>query len=318
MPATHDSGTRMAPVFATLIICFAFIVFVTVYDDLRTDQTWQRTAVVVLTVAVAVILFSVVPSRAVVKGAVALSGAAAFFYVILPMIMKQIFPLSVTITGNIYRQTTGTQGEPLLPVEGVIVYVRDISRESQPTDRTGRFVIDNIQYRPKELMVSYGGAEYAIDPKKYPDGKYAVIPREKTTSRSELRSIPREEWTEISADTCPSASLKTYSQVKQFRLETVVPAESAGSELYLQVAIRKLKEPDQEPEIYDAHKFQPGPGAGAEVLVGSERLKLRQWRVPASDGNVRVVLGVCVGTKSHERPPTAADLNASYWFVKEG
>jgi hypothetical protein len=87
-------------------VCLVFVVFVLVYDDLRYLHFAQVMSSVVMTLAIAVVLFSMVPARAPVAAAVGLGGAALFYWKLLPVIMVAAFPPPATqvIHGGIHER----------------------------------------------------------------------------------------------------------------------------------------------------------------------------------------------------------------------
>src|SRR5688572_21212889 len=97
MPPRRRS-VPLSAVFATILILFGFLIFLLVYDDLRRQLWVQGMAGVVMTLIVAVILFSIVDStinvsRAPIVGVLITGGGAAIFYLLLlPQIKHFFFP----------------------------------------------------------------------------------------------------------------------------------------------------------------------------------------------------------------------------------
>jgi len=150
----------------TAAVCLAFVVFVLVYDDLRYLRFAQVMSSAVMTLALAVILFSIVPASAPVAAAVGLGGAALFYWKVLPVIMMAAFPQPATqaIHGGIYY--LGDSDLVLRPVSGVIVKVPGSSLQSSPTNESGEFLIENVPDGVHDLEAEFKSAVYPLDLRK--------------------------------------------------------------------------------------------------------------------------------------------------------
>jgi len=293
---------------ATVVVCFAFMVFVLTYDDLKQDDFTQRLTGIVLTIAVAVILFSVVPSSAqLTKTGIALGGAAAFWILALPRVSEFLFPWH-TITGYIYYRSSHKPQEGLRPVEGVVVQVRNTGQKSQPTDEHGRFVIDSVPRAVGDLTVSYNGLDYAIMPKEHPDRRYPVIPRNHEETSNPV-TIGTQDWSEDGGDQCLPESQRRYVRLKRCLLQKTIPKLTGYETLHVQILLGG----DGTFEIADAHRLEPANGVGVQEKDESHA---RQWEFPITGDDLRVRLLVCLGTKQTGRTPTDECPVAHYWFSR--
>jgi hypothetical protein len=82
MPDDNQIKPRIA--LGAIIFCIAYLAFIFVYDDLRKEAFVQGVTGLLIALAIAVILFSAVPSSSVIKTVVGLTGAAAFYVILLP------------------------------------------------------------------------------------------------------------------------------------------------------------------------------------------------------------------------------------------
>jgi hypothetical protein len=129
----------LAAVFVTILILIGLLVFLLVYGDLR-HQLWvQGMAGVVISLFLAVILFSIVDSAAHVKnaalwgGIAGMSGAALFYMLVLPRIKPLLFPTH-GISGNVFYKDAPK--EPLTAVPGVVAVVPTTEQSSPPSDNS--------------------------------------------------------------------------------------------------------------------------------------------------------------------------------------
>jgi len=165
--------------FAVFAVSVAVSVFILVFQDLRNNPLAQVFAGVMMALAVSVILFSVVPSKAPVRAAIGLGGAALFYFLLWPEIEKAIHPppSTTTVRGSLYYVTAGND-IGLRPVQGAEVRVANTSLKSQQkTGETGDFTIMDAPSDIKELEAFYGGQVYVIQLSKFPaTNRYPVIP----------------------------------------------------------------------------------------------------------------------------------------------
>src|SRR5450432_2723165 len=96
-----NSNTKPAVAVRAAVFLLLFFAIVFLYDDLKTLPFVQGMSGLVFTLGAAVILFSAVPGKALIKGPIVIGGAAAFFLVALPRIEPFVFP-TYTISGTIY------------------------------------------------------------------------------------------------------------------------------------------------------------------------------------------------------------------------
>jgi hypothetical protein len=170
---------NFAVVLATALLCTAMIAFILVYADLRNNQLAEVMAGVFSALLVSVILFSVVPSTAIVRAVVGFGGAALFFFEVWPLIEKAIHPppFTMTLRGSI-DYIGSNNGAGHRPVQGAVVEIANTSLKSQqPTGETGEFIIFDVPSNVTALEVVYKGQVYSVDLSKF-KGKtrYDIIP----------------------------------------------------------------------------------------------------------------------------------------------
>jgi hypothetical protein len=90
--------------FAVFVVAVGVSIFVLVFQDLRNNALAQVFAGVMMALAVSVILFSVVPSKAPVRAAVGLGGAALFYFLLWPQFENAIHP---PCQGRVIRDQCG-------------------------------------------------------------------------------------------------------------------------------------------------------------------------------------------------------------------
>jgi hypothetical protein len=165
--------------FAVFVVAVGVSIFVLVFQDLRDNALAQVFAGVMMALAVSVILFSVVPSKAPVRAAVGLGGAALFYFLLWPQVEKAIHPppSTTTLHGSLYFISAASD-LGLRPVQGAEIGVANTSlKSSQKTDETGEFTVLDAPSDVKELEAYYGGQVYVIQLSKFPNTRrYAVIP----------------------------------------------------------------------------------------------------------------------------------------------
>jgi len=165
--------------FAVFLVAVGVSIFVLVFQDLRNNALAQVFAGVMMALAVSVILFSVVPSKAPVRAAVGLGGAALFYFLLWPQVEKAIHPppSTTTLHGSLYFINAASD-LGLRPVQGAEIGVANTSlKSSQKTDETGEFTVLDAPSDAKELEAYYGGQMYVIQLSKFPNTtRYAVIP----------------------------------------------------------------------------------------------------------------------------------------------
>jgi hypothetical protein len=165
--------------FAVFVVAVGVSIFVLVFQDLRNNALAQVFAGVMMALGVSVILFSVVPSKAPVRAAVGLGGAALFYFLLWPQVEKAIHPPPSTMTlhGSLYFINAASD-LGLRPVQGAEIGVANTSlKSSQKTDETGEFTVLDAPSDVKELEAYYGGQVYVIQLSKFPNTRrYAVIP----------------------------------------------------------------------------------------------------------------------------------------------
>lgn len=165
--------------FAVFAVAVGVSIFVLVFQDLRNNALAQVFAGVLMALAVSVVLFSVVPSKAPVRVSVGLGGAALFYFLLWPQVEKAIHPAPSTTTlhGSLYFISAASD-LGLRPVQGAEIGVANTSlKSSQKTAETGEFTVLDAPSDVKELEAYYGGQVYVIQLSKFPNTtRYAVIP----------------------------------------------------------------------------------------------------------------------------------------------
>lgn len=282
------------------ILCIVFVVFVFVFPGLREDPFVQGITGLAVTLTIAVILFSAVPSSAAIKVPIALGGAAAFFFVILPRVEPFVFPTH-TITGTIYYVGT-TQ-----PVPGISIRNPDTS-SSVKTDDNGDFRLPSVARSVKKLIAKSGGADYPFELN--PEKAYAIIKQFSEDPKTQPQSITTSTWTEVQRHNCPVENRNEYSSVKLFLLTVDRLARAEGyNKLYLRALV-----PGNTTILHaELRKLPP------ELVheVNDDEPNARQWWLAANDNELRFEIAVCVGAKKGVSPATPNNLSAQYWFEKE-
>jgi hypothetical protein len=81
--------------------CLSVTVFILVFDDLKNNRLGQIVAALSMTLCVAIVLFSLVPSNAIARASSGLAGAALFYWKLWPLISTTLFPSTQLISGII-------------------------------------------------------------------------------------------------------------------------------------------------------------------------------------------------------------------------
>ena len=188
----NEPKPNLIAVFFTVLILLAFVVFVLVYDDLRTNQAALLFAGAMISAIVSVILFSVVPSNAnpYLRTGVSLGGAALFFYMVYPPLRDDISHPDLTISGGVYYQNDPSS-QTFRPVAGVTVTIPYNTDLKSQTDDLGAFAIHHAPPGVKALFAVYKNVIYPIDLTKYTNENYPVIPPETTKIAADILPPPR-------------------------------------------------------------------------------------------------------------------------------
>lgn len=299
-----DSYPKVALV--TALLCVGFVVFVFVYDGLKTNAFVQGITGILVALAIAVILFSAVPGSIAKAVPVGLAGAAAFYFLILPKLEPYVFPLrTITFEGYVFYEKAQSSQEGAIPVEGAEVEIRNSGLRGK-TDASGKFVIPNVpgHLEISDLMVSRGGKVYQIKVKATADRIY-YIPRDPELVQSNKQTLSDEAWVENEGSRCPKE--KIFGSPKQFSLRTNVPTLAGYSDLIFEVQSAK------ELTILKMRKSEPADGTRVET---DDESKVQRWEFPVSSQEMTVAFSVCVGSLKRGVAIQKADLHTIYWFEK--
>jgi hypothetical protein len=178
-PQPSPYKPNLGAIFAVFAVSIGVSLFILVYAPLRQNQPALVIAGILMALAVSVILFSIVPSTALVRTVVGFGGAALFFNQIWPEVNKAIVPgpTFVTFRGSIYYVAVkGNDG--LRPVQGALVTVPKTGLKAEKaTGEGGDFVIMDAPPNLKELEVHYRDRVYPLDLTKFENQtRYPVIP----------------------------------------------------------------------------------------------------------------------------------------------
>jgi len=251
----------------------------------------------IVALIIAVVLFAAVPSSAAIKVPIALGGAAAFFFVILPRIEPFIFP-TFTVTGTIYYVGT-TQ-----PVVGVTVRDPD-TNQSATTNENGDFTLPNVSRRVTKLTAKSGGVDVTFD--LTAEKKYPIIKQAAESPRTTPQPLGTTGWSEKVRSGCPT---EKDSVVKLFLLKNEhVPLVQGYPKVYVQVALRGGG------NIVHAETLKPAPQDVHEV--DSEPQKRQWWWKSGPGPDLDFQIAICAATKKNAPVATLNEVEANYWFEKE-
>ncbi len=294
-----NNNPRVALVAALLTI--GFVVLVALMPGLNTNPFIQGATGLIIMTGIAVVLFSAVPSSAVVKVPLALGGAAAFFFFLLEPVEHYIFPKH-TLTGTIYYQQSTT------PVPNVAVRDPDTKQEVL-TDARGDFTLPNVTWSVTALTATSGGEDYQLVLNK--EKKYPVIKRLTTPARTAAQPVAAGEWQAQAQSGCPSAGA---GSVRLYLLQKTIPKIAGYPKFYVQVSA------PPETEISHAEKLEPAHGVGGEVFdsgtqdPGGDK-RTHKWWLPVNDNQVNLKLAVCLNEQNGVLG--APNFTTTYWFEKE-
>lgn len=309
-----NTGSQSNPKVAigAAVLCIMLVVFVFVYDDLKTNPFVQGTTAILVALAIAVVLFSAVPGSKVVRVPLGVAGAAGFYLLLLPQIKPFVFPF-YSFSGYVAREeehsseNTGT----FTPVEAADVEIKDTGLHSM-TNSKGQFTIPQIpsQITITHLIITRGGQSHTVELKKYPD-KIFRIPADPRTIKSSVSPVSSSEWAAGTRTGCVSQGRKKFPYVAQFLLTKTVQ----NGEGYADFVIRVWSD-DEKIEIVEARKQQPATGYKVTELDGDA--KAQKWQVPVEGSTTTIRLYVCLGTNDKKTPLSQSKLQSIYWFEKVG
>lgn len=282
------------------IICILFVVFVFVFPGLKEVPFVQGITGLAVTLTIAIVLFSAVPSKAAITIPIALGGAAAFFFIILPRVEPFVFP-TYTITGTIYYLGT-TQ-----PVPGVLVRDADTS-QSVKTDDNGDFRLPNVSRRITKLTAKSGGIDYTFELNA--EKRYPIIKQLSPSPTTPRQQIDVGAWSEVPKHNCPVDKSGEFSSVKLFLVKKEALTKVEGfNRLYVRVSLQ-----GNGFGILHAETLSPSPDVVREI---SDEPTARQWSLPGNENDLKFEIAVCVGARKGVRQATLNDLVGYYWFGKE-
>jgi hypothetical protein len=297
---------------AAAVLCITFVVFVFVYDDLKTNTFVQGITSLLVALTIAVVLFSAVRGSKVIRLPLGVAGAAGFYLLLLPQVKPFVFPF-YSFAGYVAQQEdhpsekTGT----FTPLEGADVEIKDTGLHST-TNPKGQFTISQIpsQITVTHLIISRGGQSHTVEIKKYPD-KIFRIPADPRIIKSRVSSVNSNEWTQGTRTGCVSESEKKSPYAAQFLLTKTVQNDEGYADFVLRVW-----SDDEKIEIVDAREQQPTKGRKVTELNADS--KAQKWLVPVEGRTTTIRLYVCLGTNDKKTSLSSSKLKSLYWFEKVG
>jgi hypothetical protein len=297
---------KSSPLVALLaiIVAFGFMAFIASDPNLRDNPFYQGVTGVVLVAAVAVALFSAVPSSMTIRGGIAVIGGAAalFLYSLEPV--KGFLFRTRTVTGTVYYANSTK------PVQGVSIR-NPMTRQEVTTDARGDFTLPQVSTDVKALTASLGGEDYTLTLNE--EGKYPIIKPPTIALKTQHERIVGK-WDVVANHQCPLPESVTKRDVNLYMLKKTLAVVKNYPNLYVQVSA------PYGTEIIHAEKLEPSAEIGSEVAPGEseEAAKLRRkWWLPVGgQDQMSIELAVCLKqTPGGRRQPAA--LEAEYWFEKE-
>jgi len=306
--------TPLAAAFATIIILIALLVFLLVYDDLRTKLWIQGMSGVIMALIVAVVLFAVLNSVLHVKnanlwgGIVGGGGAVIFYLLVLPQIKPFFFPTHA-LSGYVYfKQDNPTA--PLTPVAGVVAEIPTTGQKSAATDDSGRFVLDGVYADETNLQLQYAGKTYPVVTTNYPNSRYPVIERAPVEPQPNRRAVGVA-WQSSPAYKC---DLQGYTKATGFMLTATLTKDGdemrvGAKRLHLKVTLPTgfgdLTQPDAQ--------LPPKSIDFVEVNDVDTRNQGWEWD-DIQDKETKVKVAICVNSKTPDREVAATDFQTIYWY----
>jgi hypothetical protein len=322
-----NSGTmtsRATPiwiVFAMILVLIGFVIFLLAYDDLSAKASVQGMVGIVLTLIVAVILFSIVNSAMQVRGAalwggvLGISGAALFYLLLLPMIKPFIFP-SHSIYGYVFYESSNPQN--LVPVPGVIAVLPSTNQRSAPTDASGRFDIVSVYSDDTNIQFQHGGTTYPAKTTDHADGRYAIIPVRVTEPNPIQRPVATP-WEQSKTYKCSLMAEQRYVAAMGFTLNATLARNDQeisrnAKSLHLKVRLDKefgdLTQPNDRDTESPSFDF---------VEPGDVETRVLGWEWPIVDVNQRnVKIDLCVNRRKGDKVASPSDLATIYWYGVRG
>jgi hypothetical protein len=292
------------------VLCVLFVVFVFMYDDLRSSPFVQGITSLLVALTIAVVLFSAVRGSRVIRIPLGVVGAAGFYLLLLPQIKPFVFPF-YTFTGYVAVDNAENTKTTFTPVEGAEVEIKDTGLRSS-TNAAGQFTISKIpsQITVTHLVISRAGQSHIIETKNYPDNVFR-IPSDPSVIKSTVYPVSSNEWVQDSPPQCGSGNQKKFTYVAQFQLTKTVQNEEGYSEFVIRVWCDS-----DEMEIFAARKQQPARGQKVRELEKDSGAQ--KWQIPIEGRVTTVSLYVCVGTKGKETSLSKSKIQSAYWFQKVG
>lgn len=288
-----------------IVVAFGFMAFIASSPDLRNDPFYQGVTGVVLVGAVAIALFSAVPSSMTLRGGAAVIGGAAALFVYSLEPVKGFLFRSRTVTGTVYYEN-GTR-----PVEGVSVR-NPGTQQAVLTNALGDFTLPQVSTDVKTLTANFGGEDYTLTLNA--GGKYAVIKPPTLPQQSQRQQIDGGAWEVRTDHQCPLPQGVARQSVRIYIVRKTLTVEQGYPSLYVEVRAPHGS------EIIHAEKLEPSPEVGSEVAPGESedaaRVK-RKWLLPVEGkSQIPTEFVVCLKQPPGDRARPAA-LEAEYWFEKE-
>jgi len=307
----------LVAVFAVVLILLGFLVFLLAYDDLKRIGWVQGLAGVIMSLIVAVVLFSIVYSAAEVRGAaflggvLGISGAALFYVFLLPRIYPFFFPAR-SVSGYVYFKRNNP-GEALQAVANVTARIPATNQHSNPTDETGYFTIADVYVDPTKLDFDYAANTYLVNVSDYPDQHYDIIPRpqiEPTPNQKPLVNV----WKKSDWYKCDLRRDEGYTAVEAFSLETDLKKDDGERSSEAKILHVRTTLDSKVGDLTQPRNFSPEKGMNA-VQPGDHPGRDHGWLwTDIKDEKAKVKVAICVSRKNGGRKPEANDLTTVYWY----
>jgi hypothetical protein len=300
----------------TIVVGVGYLLIVITSEDLRTNPFVQGITGAIVAALITIALFTLTKSEAIIRlpvkhaglasGIISVTGAAAFYLLLLPTFKDIIFPY-YTLSGYVAYEDNNQSEDEFSPVEGANVEIKDTGLRTK-TAASGEFVFARVpsQANAKEIIVNYAGRSKIFEVKKNKRGIYRIR-KEQIPTESAKTQIKTEEWKEQVGGKCSSGDRNKFLALKQFSLDKNIPKLDGRLEMFIDVLL--IQEGVQ---VVSANLSKPQDHV-EEVQPSSGYERERKWALEIQDDTL-VHVDVCLGSSKKGTNLTSSGMSAFYWF----